>query len=498
MSSPYTQSLFSERSDFGRGSTTPVAASAVLHVLLIAAAWFVVAYRPPFIRVTAEHYKVRELVLDIPDEARLPPKIRNPASTPGAHAPASAGKPSQTPPALQEVAQAKPGPQTLIQPDVQNPVTLAQQIPVPQVVVWKPSSVPLKKITPPPPQPPVSAEAKPSVELPNDEQTLSDVNLASSIHLTPKPLLTASTTSPVTVHAPQQPQRPPMTSSHSSAQPTPAAILSLSNLRMREGVAILPPVNESVVVKAPGTLGGQGKAPAAPGKDNSSPNPGQGGASSGPGGNPKNPASASGAGNAPAFKVSGPGLMASNGNKSPGPEPVPVSGAGTKADSLDNLDSNQPSTTAVSQPKDGHFSSTVFGDQIEDKYPEVADVWNGRVTYTVYLHVGLSHSWVMQYSVPRTGDDSAGSPVSHLEAPWPYDIVRPNLSPGAIDADALMIHGFVNESGRFEKLSVVFPQSFPQAQFVLAALEKWQFRPAQQDGQSARVEVLLIIPEQFE
>ncbi len=104
----------------------------------------------------------------------------------------------------------------------------------------------------------------------------------------------------------------------------------------------------------------------------------------------------------------------------------------------------------------------------------------------------------MQYSVPRSSDDSTTGPVSHLEAPWPYDIVRPNLSPGAIDADALMIHGFVNQSGRFEKLSVVFPQSFPQAQFVLAALEKWQFRPAQQDGQAARIEVLLIIPEQFE
>ena len=490
MSSPYTQSLFSERSDFGHRSTTPVAASAVLHVLLIAAVWFTVTYRPPFVRITAEHYKVRELDLSIPDDARLPPKIRYPASTPGAHAPASAGKPSQTPPALQEVAQAKPGPQTLIQPDVENPVTLAQQIPVPQVVIWKPSSVPVKKITPPPPQPPASAEAKPSVERPNDELTLADVNLASSFHLTPKPLLTASTTSPVTVHAPQQPQRPPMTSSQSAAQPTPAAILSLSNLRMKEGIAPLPPVNESVVVKAPGTLARQGNAAAAPGKDNSSPNPGQGGSTSGPGGNPKNPASVSGAGNAPAFKVSGPGL-ASAGNKPPGPEP----GTGTNPDSLD---SNRLSTTAVSEPKDGHFGSTVVGNQIENQFPEIADVWNGRVNYTVYLHVGLSHSWVMQYSVPRTAGNSAGSPITHLEAPWPYDIVRPNLSPGAIDADALMIHGFVNQSGHFETLSVVFPQSFPQAQFVLAALEKWQFRPATQDGQSAKVEVLLIIPEQFE
>jgi hypothetical protein len=56
----------------------------------------------------------------------------------------------------------------------------------------------------------------------------------------------------------------------------------------------------------------------------------------------------------------------------------------------------------------------------------------------------------------------------------------------------------VNQSGHFETLSIVFPQAFPQAQFVIAALEKWQFRPAMQNGQFAKVEVLLIIPEQLE
>jgi hypothetical protein len=104
---------------------------------------------------------------------------------------------------------------------------------------------------------------------------------------------------------------------------------------------------------------------------------------------------------------------------------------------------------------------------------------------------------VLQYSLPRA-DAAQGGAATTLEAPWPYNIVRPNLDPGSIDADALMIHGFVNQSGRFETLSIVFPQAFPQAQFVLAALEKWQFRPATQQGQSAKVEVLLIIPEQVE
>jgi hypothetical protein len=33
---------------------------------------------------------------------------------------------------------------------------------------------------------------------------------------------------------------------------------------------------------------------------------------------------------------------------------------------------------------------------------------------------------------------------------------------------------------------------------VLDALQQWQFRPAAQNGQSERVEVVLIIPEQLD
>jgi hypothetical protein len=76
--------------------------------------------------------------------------------------------------------------------------------------------------------------------------------------------------------------------------------------------------------------------------------------------------------------------------------------------------------------------------------------------------------------------------------------VRPNLAPGDSDADAIMVHGFVNMSGRFEQLAVVFPSEFAQAKFVLSALQQWRFRPALQKGQIAAVEVLLIIPEQPE
>jgi hypothetical protein len=190
-----------------------------------------------------------------------------------------------------------------------------------------------------------------------------------------------------------------------------------------------------------------------------------------------------------AYKISGPGVAPNGSRETPEPE----SGNGP-----DSLDGAQPSTTALSVPKDGHFNAIIVGNSIQDRYPETSGVWNGRMAYTVYLHVGLSRSWVLQYSLPRAADAPQAASTATLEAPWPYNIVRPNLDPGSIDADALMIHGYVNQSGHFETLSIVFPQAFPQAQFVLAALEKWQFRPATQQGQSAKVEVLLIIPEQLE
>ena len=140
----------------------------------------------------------------------------------------------------------------------------------------------------------------------------------------------------------------------------------------------------------------------------------------------------------------------------------------------------------------------IVGDALEQQFPEITGAWSGRLAYTAYLHVGLSKSWIMQYSLPGDTEAAAGGTIARLEAPWPYNIVRPNLAPGSIDADALMVRGFVNESGRFEDLTIVFPQSFPSAQFVIAALQQWQFRPATQDGQAVKVEVLLIIPEELQ
>jgi hypothetical protein len=248
--------------------------------------------------------------------------------------------------------------------------------------------------------------------------------------------------------------------------------MSLSDVQMREGTVSLPPVNETATTSSPGALV-QGQAGVLP----------QAGR-----GNPDSTASGIGIGQAtgiPGDPSPAAGRLTENKPES-GQSAVAASGRGDRL-----------TTDRITLPKDGQFGAVVVGATLEEKYPEAAQVWSGRMAYTVYLHVGLAKSWILQYSLPNAEDAAAAGNISRLEAPWPYNIVRPNLSSDLVNSDALMVHGFVNQAGRFERLAVAFPPEFDQAQFVLDALEQWQFRPAAQNGQNERVEVVLIIPEEL-
>jgi hypothetical protein len=157
---------------------------------------------------------------------------------------------------------------------------------------------------------------------------------------------------------------------------------------------------------------------------------------------------------------------------------------------------NAPEVTRIDLPKDGHFGVVVVGSSPTEEYPEASGVWADRLAYTVYLHVGLAKSWILQYCLPRAAEAAAAGNVTRPDAPWPYVVVRPHLAESDTNGDAIMVHGLINAKGQFEQLAVVFPQQFPQAQFVLSALQQWQFRPAAQNGQLTTVEVLLIIPRE--
>jgi len=486
-----SNTLFVQSADPGPSTATFVL-SVLVHGLAAVLIWFSFVYKPPFVRITHDHLTVREIDLRTPDEEKreTAAHIDYPGAAAAAKQAANNGS-QQHVPVLRQKVDAPQGPQTLLQPDLVNSTTLAQKIPVPQVMIWSPSKTIVKKVEPPQPQKPTSADVKPIVKAPNQEINLSDVNISASIQPAPKQsLFKPSTTTPVAVHAPQQPPAPPATASQPAAQPTPAAILSLSDMRMKQGTVMVPAVNESVSSNSPGALAPGAQTPASQAN---------GAASAAPAGNKGAGQNSPNAGKSSNNAGQGSTNVASN-SSAPGTAGQPNaansltgSGSSTSADAP-----VEPQSVHIALPKDGHFGAVVIGQSLEEKFPEASGVWNGRVAYTAYLHVGLAKSWILQYSLPLSTDPSGGGTLASLEAPWPYDMVRPTIAPGSIDADALMIHGFVNQSGRFETLSVVFPQPFAATQFVLAALEQWQFRPARRDGQSAKVEVLIIIPDELD
>jgi hypothetical protein len=466
MRSSRTITLFSERPELTQRPSAFVF-SILAHAAAVALLSFGIIYTPEMNdRIVTKRYSVRHLDLHTP-KSKVQQSAAMGIAFPGPKAdvqkPAAGRKPAAQQAVLRLTADAKPGPQTLVQPDILEPVKLADETPVPTVTIWTPKKELVKTVVAPLPEPTTASDVKPSVKAPNEEIDLTDLALASSDHPAANQPIFPGTTSPLVVHGPNPVQLAPVTTSQPSAQPTPTAVMSISDLRMPDGTATLPPVSQTTLQNESGAMA-----------------PGQ-----------------AAAGNQP-NRVGGKGNDAGSGDSGE-PNGVaglrsgsrPGSGAGSGAD-------EGPPTEHFTLPKNGQFGAVVVGASLEQRFPEMAGIWNERVAYTVYLHVGLAKSWILQYSLPRSAEAAGGGNISRLDAPWPYNIVRPNISADAINSDALLVHGFVNQEGKFESLRIAFPPEFQQAQYVLNALSQWEFRPAAQNGQLEKVEVLLIIPEELE
>lgn len=366
-------------------------------------------------------------------------------------------------------------PQTLVQPDLPSHMQLEQELAVQNVLLWSPPQRKVRIISSPKPNPP-STEAPPSLTTPNAEELIAERALASSEFITRPQPIQATTTAPVTSHTPQKNDTPIAVSEKAVANPTPTAVLSIAKLHIREEKTTLPPVNEINTKELEDVLqeGKDGKVAEAKNEDD------KGKADKGEG------AGSATDKNKETSTVAG----APDGKENAKVEAETGTGKGSN-----DQDQQGTPSTRIELPKDGRFGSVISGASLRDQFPEIGEVWSGRMAYTVYLHLGTARNWILQYSLPRNADAATSGQGARVDAPWPFSIVRPNIAPGAINADALMVHGYVNPDGRFEQLAVAFPPQYPQAQYVLAALQQWQFRPATQSGQSARVEVVLIIPE---
>ena len=468
--------LFAEVPPSRRGPSAFLV-SMVMHVLAVGLLYLGLRHA---VRVEdagmAQRYTVRLLSLWRPEpRMRQPSERRTTQAVRGARGEMASGGQPSAPSLPQQRADRVPAPQTLVQPDLPPNLVLPQETPIPLVLIWSPANSTARTILPPPPQEKTTANVRPDLTAPNREVELADLKISASAFVTDNPLPLPSTTSPLVVRGPDAAKQLSETTSKPLGPPAPARVLSLSDLRLDRGTIALPLVNETAAV-------GASDAMAPPRQVNSS----QVG-----NGNAAGKQNGIGAGETPGNQ---PGQGAGSANVAGGEGAA--GGSETGANQMADAGSGaQPTVTRIVMPKDGQFGVIVVGSSMAEQYPETVGLWGSRMVYTVYLHVGLAKNWILQYSLPAAADNGT---VARIDAPWPYVMERPELAPGDLNGDAIMVRGLVNTSGRFEKLAVVFPVGFAQSKFMLGALEQWQFRAAMKNGLLTTVEVLLIIPAEAE
>lgn len=455
---------------------SPFALSCAMHYVGIAFISYALLHVPPIVeRPLHTHYSLRHLDLHVPKSsladnhpslyprAKQPPvkqvavapvKPVNPPDDGGEKATASDSRPRPLP-AVKIASGNGEGKQTLVQPNLHTHLAMAVKTPMPTVMIWTPAKTPVPVIVPPLPDPPTITDPAASIDIPNEELQMAGLSVTAADTTPRVPMPPPGTTTPVTVKGQELVKMAPATVSDSNNQPTPAAILSVSDMKMNDGRVVLPPVNETL---GNGKKGGSGSE---------QPN-----------------------GSAESSKILAAG-SGGTGEGTPGNAQGGDGGEGAASSAAQTVDH-------IQLPKDGKFGVIVVGSSLEEQYPEIMQIWSDRVAYTAYLHVGLPRSWILQYAQLRSTDAANSGNVVHIDAPWPYDIFRPNLLASDVNADALMVHGILDEKGRLESLNVAFPGDYPRAAFVIAALKRWQFRPALQQGKATPVEVLLIIPEEVD
>jgi hypothetical protein len=155
----------------------------------------------------------------------------------------------------------------------------------------------------------------------------------------------------------------------------------------------------------------------------------------------------------------------------------------------------------VLHPTNGVFDVVVVQSSSSQTFPAGSAALSGRPIYTVYLQVGASKEWILQFCVPNmAGPIQTGSLVKlgnpeSVGAPYPMVTVRPPED-WQHGSDYLLVHGFLDESGHFREMTLLPSQepTAPTTDALLGYLAYWEFRPALQDGHPVKVEIILAVP----
>lgn len=375
---------------------------------------------------------------------------------------------------------------TVVQPDMPIDPALLKKTPLPSMLLWAQSKPNVKLLQAPRPEKMANVNAKPLLTRPTQQLNVSDVPITPTQFTTNRPMPAPSSSTPVEVRGPDLAQRIPHSSANIPVESPSGAVMSISETRLVQGTLYLPPLNQTAAGNATGSLG--------TGKTGNSAQNGTGNGQGTLNGSPQS--HGTGGGNTPGGAGNPHGTIAGGGGSS-GNGPGAGNGKGKNAGGGSGGAGMgaEPAFSHLNLPPNGQFGVVVVGSSMTDEFPETATLWGQRLIYSVYLHVGLAHNWILQYSLPASVEASSGGVMAKVDAPWPYYIVRPNEAPQYVNADALMIHGFITEAGHFEALTVVVPPGYHRGQAALAALDQWRFRPARHNGKPCRVEALVIIPQ---
>jgi hypothetical protein len=134
-------------------------------------------------------------------------------------------------------------------------------------------------------------------------------------------------------------------------------------------------------------------------------------------------------------------------------------------------------------------------------------VFSTEEIYTVYVDMRKEPtdtvpSWTFEYAVlrPETSRDVVKLPSANQQGlilPFPINKVQPALSAEIVRKHLrrlVIVYAVLNVDGKMEQIAVKSSPDSLLNEPVLTALGKWSFRPAELDGKTVPMKVLLGIP----
>lgn len=446
-------------------------------------------------------------------------------------------------PGAQPIVSNPPNPtnrvQTILQPELPNPIPLKTFVPLPNVVkLAVPSphvetrmaenaqtlTAPEPAPAPVPVQPvaPVVPIAKPKLPVPLQDssssiplQTLTKPPAPSVPAATPRPPLPKPQALPVTrgINARTLLVLSPTPTLPSQAAKIPAgeargqfAITAQPNLAMTHlgpGAAAEAPATAVVGVGThpdAATRDATGSHTASPGSDaHATPGGGSLGMApiAGAGGTAAGSALGSGTGNAGGRgpgKGSGAGGGAGAGTGAfPG---ITIQGGEAEADNA-----SSPGTAPGGASPDaelGSYGLTIVSTGNSGGGIGDFGIFYDEPVFTVYVAMQSApghpaSSWTLQYAQVRGAND----PVGALTAPFPLKRGNPDWPPELLaryTQQLMVVYSVIDEHGKMQKMRMMQTPNSALDRPLFDALEKWVFRPAKVNGQPVAVKVLLGVP----